>query len=123
MKRKALITAALLCFITVCLAAVAGGLPGKWLGTVQTPDGDVDLTYNFKLDGNKLSGTAESQGHEVTIDSGKVSGDNFTFRVTNSEGVVIPHEGKYFTTGDSCSLNIDYQGTKFHTTLKRVAEK
>lgn len=122
MKRKALVTAALLCFITVCMAAITG-LPGKWLGTVQTPDGDVDLTYNFKLDGDKLSGTAESQGHEVTIDSGKVSGDNFTFSVTNSEGTVIPHEGKYFATGDSCSLNLDYQGTKFHTTLKRVAEK
>jgi hypothetical protein len=33
--------------------------------------------------------------------------------------VVIPHSGKYYAQGDSVSLNIDYNGTKFHTTLNR----
>lgn len=102
----------------VCLAAVVD-LSGKWSGTVKTPDGnEVELNYTFKVDGDKLTGSAESQGSEVTIDSGKISGNDFKFIIVNTDGITIPHSGKYY--GDSVSMNLDYQGMKFHTTLKRV---
>jgi hypothetical protein len=123
MKKKIFIAAALLCFVTVCFAAFAG-LPGKWRGSVTTPDGNaIVLTYNFKIDGDKLTGSGESQDHEVKIDSGKVTGNEFTFQVTNSEGIVIPHKGKYYPAADTCGIDLDFQGTMFHTTLKRVTDK
>jgi len=124
MKKKIFIAAVLASFVTVCLAAIAGSLSGKWRGTVTTPDGnEVVLTYNFKIDGGSLTGTGESHDHEVKIDSGKVSGDEFKFSVTNSEGIVIPHKGKYYPAADTCGIDLNFQGTIFHTTLKRVTDK
>jgi len=123
MKRKAFITTALVCCFMVCLAAIAD-INGKWTGTVKTPDGnEAQLTYVFKIDGDKLTGTGESNGNEVKIDSGKVSGVDIKFSVITPEGVTIPHQGKYFPTGDSISMDVNYQGTKMHTTLKRAVDK
>lgn len=110
----------MVCSLAVCLAAVFAGLNGKWSGNITTPDGqEVTLTYNIKVDGEKLTGTGESNGNTVNIDEGSLKGDDFTFKVTNTDGVVIPHSGRYYAQGDSVSMNIDYNGTKFHTTLKR----
>ncbi|WP_259070028.1 hypothetical protein HDF24_24695 [Mucilaginibacter sp. X4EP1] len=118
MKKILLTTASLFFCLVICFAAIEG-LAGKWSGSIKTPDGnDIDLTYIFKVDGAKLTGTAISQGIEIPIDSGKVNGNEFKFSVTNPDGVTIPHKGKYL--GDSVSIDLDYQGTNFHSTLKRV---
>lgn len=112
---------ALICSAMVGLAAVFADVNGKWTGSIIGPDGnDIALTYIFKIDGDKLTGTALAQDIEIKLDSGKVNGDDFTFKITNPEGVVIPHVGKYFANGDSISMNIMYQDYKFHSTLKRA---
>jgi hypothetical protein len=117
MMKKILTTTLLVCCVAVCLAVIAD-LTGKWSGTIKTPDGnEFPLTYTFKVDGNKLTGTAESPQGEVAIDSGKVNGDMFTFQV-NVNGMAIPHSGKYY--GDSVGLDIDLNGQKIHTTLKHA---
>jgi len=105
------------------MAAVFADLNGKWSGNVTTPDGqEITLTYNIKVDGEKLTGTGESQGNSVNLDEGVLKGNDFTFKITNTDGLVIPHSGKYYPQGDSVSLNVDYNGTRFHTTLKRDAK-
>jgi hypothetical protein len=72
MKRKSLITVALLCLVAFCLAAVAGIL-GKWSGTVITPDGHrTDIFYNFETSAGQLTGTAVSQGTELKLENGKL---------------------------------------------------
>jgi len=120
MKRKLSITAALICSFAICMAAVFADLNGKWSGSAATPDGqEITLTYNIKVDGDKLTGTGESQGNTVNIDDGSLKGNDFTFKVTNTEGIVIPHSGRYYPQGDSISMNLDFNGMKFHTTLKR----
>jgi len=117
MKRRILTTAALVCFITVCFALIAD-MTGKWTGTVRTPDGnDLQIYYVFKVDGDKLTGTAKGDGDATPIDSGKIVGNNFSFSVTNPEGTVFKHSGKYY--GDSVSMNIEFSGNKLHATLKR----
>lgn len=124
MKTKILITTALVCCFIVSIAAVIADVNGKWAGAIAGPDGNnIDLNYVFKIDGDKLTGTAEAQGVELKLDSGKISGTDFKFSITNPEGVVIPHAGKYFANGDSISMNITYQDMKFHSTLKRAAGK
>src|SRR3954452_4381042 len=113
MKRKLLIVMALICSGIIALAAVFADASGKWTGSIIGPDGnDIALTYTFKIDGDKLTGTAFAQDIEIKLDSGKVTGDDFTFKITNPEGVVIPHVGKYFASGDSISMNIAYQDYK-----------
>ena len=119
MKRRIFTTAALVCCFMFCFAIVAD-LSGKWMGTVKGPDGsDILLTYIFKADGDKLSGTVQQQGDSgaAQIDSGKINGNNITFSVTTSDGTVIPHNGIFY--GDSVGMNFNYNGMKFHTTLKR----
>jgi len=124
MKTKILITTALVCCFIISFAAVLADVNGKWVGSVAGPDGNsIDLTYNFKIDGDKLTGTAEAQGIELKLDSGKTNGADLKFSITNPEGVIIPHVGKYFVQGDSISMNVDVQGYKMHTTLKRAAGK
>jgi hypothetical protein len=120
MKRKAFITTALVGCFMICLAAILD-VNGKWTGTIKSPDGsDIDLNYVFKVDGDKLTGIAKAQGIEIKIDSGKVNGTDFKFNITNPEGIILPHTGKYYADGDSISININYQDMKFHSTLKRA---
>ena len=119
MKTKTLLTTALICCFAICLAA-AIDLSGKWVGSVTGPDGNtIQLNYNFKADGNNLTGSLTVQDEEDKIDSGQITGNNFKFSITNSQGVLIHHWGKFYT--DSIGMNIDYMGTKYHSTL--VKEK
>jgi len=123
MKKKIFIGAVLICFVTVCFAAIAN-ISGKWTGSLITPDGnELQLKYDFKVDGDKLTGTAQGDSHPTAINEGKITGDSIIFKVSNDNGDVFPHAGKYFANGDSISMNIEVQGAKFHTTLKRVADK
>jgi hypothetical protein len=69
------------CFVLV--AAMFEDLNGKWTGVLNTPDGQViNATYNFKVTGDVLTGTAESEAGVLDIENGKVTGDDFTFSVT-----------------------------------------
>ena len=118
MKRKLFYPIALVCGFLVFAAFVFADLSGKWTGVIKTPDGnDLQVSYNFKVDGDKLTGTAESPAGQVTVDDGKVTGDTFSFKVT-VDGNDYPHSGKVYA--DSCGLDIDFGGQKIHTTLKRA---
>jgi hypothetical protein len=120
MKRKILLIASLICCFAVCLAAI-GNLNGKWTGSIKAPDGkDFPLTYTFKVDGDKLGGTEQDDGDPAQISEGKITGNDFTFKVTNNDGSVFPHSGRYYADGDSVSLNLEVNGARFHTTLKRA---
>ncbi|WP_295673633.1 hypothetical protein [uncultured Mucilaginibacter sp.] len=117
MKRRIFTTMALVCCIMVCFAAIAD-MTGKWTGMLKTPDGnDLQINFIFTVDGDKLTGTAQGDGDPVPIDSGRISGNEFSFTAANPQGVVFKHSGKFF--GDSVSMNIDVNGTKLHATLKR----
>jgi len=120
MKRKLFIPIALLsCFIFVM--AVIADLNGKWKGVIKTPDGqELPVTYNFKVNGDVLTGTAESPAGSITIDNGKITGDTFTFKVT-VDGNDYPHKGKMYT--DSCGMDIDFGGQSSHFTIKRDTTK
>jgi hypothetical protein len=116
MKRKLFNPLLLITGFFIFIAAIAD-LSGKWTGTITIPGGDdLAVAYDFKVDGTKLTGTADSPAGSVTIDNGKIDGDKFTFSV-NVNGTDYPHSGKVYA--DSCSLDIDFGGQKAHTILKR----
>ena len=101
----------------ICLAAFAD-LNGKWSGVINSPDGQaLDVTYNFKVDGEKLTGTAVSPMGEINVEDGKVKGDTFSFSV-NVSGTDYPHKGKMYA--DSCGMDIDFGGNWSHFVVKRV---
>ncbi len=119
MKKRIFTTVALLCCLMVTFAVVAD-MSGKWTGKIMTPDGNaLQINYVFKVDGDKLTGTAQGDGEPAPIDSGKITGNDFKFSVSNPEGVVFKHTGKFYPQGDSVSVNINVNGNVLHTTLKR----
>lgn len=104
------------CFVLV--AVMFEDLNGKWTGAINTPDGQViNATYDFKVTGETLTGTAESEAGVLEIENGKVTGDDFTFSVS-VDGTAYPHVGKVYK--DSCGVDIDFGGTNVHTTLMRA---
>ena len=119
MKRKIFTTALLSCFAMICLAAaVFADLNGKWTGTLSMADGNsFPVSYDFKVDGEKLTGTAQSPQGDAAVEDGKIKGDEFTFNV-NVNGLEVPHSGKVYA--DSIGMNLTVSEQKLHFTLKRA---
>ena len=75
--RKVMLPAALALLISA--AAFAADVSGTWTASFDTQVGQQNYTYTFKVDGNKLTGTAKSNLGEGTITNGTVNGDDITF--------------------------------------------
>ncbi len=73
-----------------CLIATAAEDPtGNWKATLDTPNGPMVLTFTFKLDEGKLTGTmgSEMMGN-IPISAGKIEGDKISFSVEGQMGTV-----------------------------------
>ena len=97
--------ALILGLLLLAAPAFAADVDGKWTGTMSTPGGDFPITFNFKADGSKLTGSMIGMdGMEIPIANGKVDGNQISYTVTidfggNSlemiyKGVVTPAEIK-----------------------------
>ena len=117
MKKKSWLTGLLMLSVAVCMAA-AIDLTGKWTGTLETQGGSFPLTYNFKVDGEKLTGTVEGPDGTVDIDSGVIKNTDFKFNITLQSGDIIRSTGKYY--GDSTTLDFEAMGDKMHLKLLRA---
>jgi hypothetical protein len=118
MKRKLIAPALVFSGFLIAFAFFAD-LNGKWSGLLNAPTGDqYPLSYDFKVNGNKLTGTLDVAGMSVPIDSGKVSGENFSFSVS-VQGRAYPTTGKYYANGDSVGMDVDFGGPKSHAKFTR----
>lgn len=79
------------------VAAMALDFNGKWTATVETPMGAQNLTFNFKVDGTKLTGKVTSPRGETELMNGKVDGDAISFDYSvsfNGNDFKIVYTGK-----------------------------
>jgi hypothetical protein len=81
------------------LSCSSGGINGKWVADLPGREGQTrQQTFNFKAEGNKLTGTVSGrQGAETPISDGEINGDDITFSVTaNFRGndVKVLYKGK-----------------------------
>ena len=102
----------------------ATDVTGDWTTQMQTPNGDVTLTFHFKQNGDKLTGTVETSmgGGPFEISNGKVDGVKLSFD-TSFQGTAINHVGTI--SGDEIKLNAksdDGQMPPTDMTLKRAKE-
>lgn len=67
---------------------------GKWKGTASSPQGDMELVFEFKVDGEKLTGTDTSPMGVIDISNGVVNGNDFTFDI-DMGGMKVSHKCKY----------------------------
>jgi len=86
--------------------ALAADVTGTWTADAVGPDGSsYPLTFTFKQDGVKLTGTVQGpQGDPIDISNGKVDGNNLSFQVSFN-GLTITHAGTVNDAGDEIKLS------------------
>ena len=91
--------------------AFAADVAGKWTASFETQIGTQNYTYEFKVDGGKLTGTAKSMSGETQIAEGTVKGDEISF-VENLNFQDMPlritYKGKI--SGDEIKFSRDVAG-------------
>jgi hypothetical protein len=103
MKKLLCLCAALMMAFSAASAFAASDVTGAWTTNVAGPNGDsMQITFTFKQDGAKLTGTVASpMGDPMEISEGKVDGDNISFNVSFN-GMTIKHAG--MISGDTIKL-------------------
>ncbi len=115
----------LVLMIVFALCASAADVTGAWKGTADTPNGPIERTFMFKVDGNKLTGETSSQMMgKSTIMDGKVDGDKLTFSITvkfQDQEVKLNYTGK--VSGDEIRFHVEAAegGMTLDYTAKRVS--
>jgi hypothetical protein len=101
-------------------ASAQGTLAGNWVFSFNTPNGMIDADATIKVDGQKLSGTMNSQAGEVTF-TGEVKEKSLTisFEVQTPQGnISITMQGEQ--KGDGLAGTFDFgQGTGDWTGKKK----
>jgi hypothetical protein len=123
MTRRFLFATAVLCAIFAA-SALAADISGNWSGTLQAGDSPVPLTFAFKQDGAKLTGTVtHPQSPPLPLSEGKVVGDKVSFFVmADMNGGPTKFLSEGVIKGDEITLNIAAEGGPDFgpTLLKRV---
>ena len=112
--------------LTLLLTASLFGadISGKWKGTAEGPNGTIERTFTFKVDGNKLTGESESQMlGKATISDGKIDGDNISFTINaNFQGneMKLEYSGKVVGDEIKLTVSIPAAGQSVDYALKRM---
>lgn len=116
-------------------AALAAAVPpsavdGRWQCTICGPIGCSTISFVFKADGTKLTGTTSTPDGDLPIDHGTFYGDKITFQ-THLQNNVVDYQG----TISSDTIQLEINGPRDESnkngqaiphsemTLMRVAEK
>lgn len=95
-------------------AAVAADINGKWTAQVPGRGGqNMETTFTFKADGDKLTGSVTTPRGDAPISDGKISGDEFSFtQVMNFNGneMKLLYKGKM--TGDDLKMTRQREGSE-----------
>jgi hypothetical protein len=106
--------------ILVAVPALAADIDGKWTGSIEGPQGNFDLVYNFKADGAMLTGgMAGPDGMEIKISDGKIDGNNVSFSVTLNFGQEFTIAYKGVLNGNELKLSSDFGGQAVEFVLKK----
>ncbi len=103
-------------FLSVCFAFAAvsmvraADISGKWIAQVPARDGQTrETVFNFKVEGDKVTGTVSGRQGDNAISDGKISGDDISFTVTANFG---GNEVKLIYTGKVAADEIKFTRTR-----------
>ncbi len=69
-----------LALLLVAPAAFADTIDGKWSGSIDSPNGPVQVNYEFKSDGKTVTGTTMGpDGSTLPLKNVKLDGDKISF--------------------------------------------
>ena len=95
-------------------------IDGKWLGKVEGPQGEMELTFTFKVVGDTLTGTNSSPMGEIELTNGVVNGNDFSFDI-DMGGMTISHKCKYFDD-DTIEVRMNVMDQDMVMKLARVKQ-
>lgn len=81
----------------MALFALAADINGQWKATFVTQMGEQHYTFTFKVDGEKLTGTAKNDMGSTEITNGTIKGDDVSFVENldfNGNKITIAYTGK-----------------------------
>jgi hypothetical protein len=93
---------------------------GKWIGKVSGPQGDMELTFTFKVEGDTLIGTDSSSIGVIELTNGIVNGNDFSFDI-DLQGMKISHKCEYLP-GDSIDVKANVMDQEMDMKLTRVTQ-
>jgi hypothetical protein len=113
---KVLWSATLVLF-SLCVAAGAD-VSGKWSGDVPRRGEATPTTFVFKVDGDKLTGTASSSQGQESFTNGKISGNDISFTM-EAGGAKVLFKGT--VSGNEIKMTRQREGSEARPfTLKRA---
>ena len=71
----------------------AQGIGGKWKASLEGPQGSMELSFTYKVDGTKLTGTVTSPMGSQEINNGMVTENEFSYEI-DMMGNVMKFNGK-----------------------------
>ncbi len=90
------------------LVASAADIAGTWKGTAETPNGTIERTFVFKVDGNKLTGETTSQMMgKSDITDGKIEGNDLSFTIKaafQGNEMILNYKGRL--SGDTIKFTV-----------------
>ncbi|HTY27941.1 MAG TPA: hypothetical protein VMD51_07325 [Mycobacterium sp.] len=118
------LTGLLLGLSLISAPAFANNVDGDWSGSLDSPNGPVQISYTFKADGAKLTGTTTGpDGAKLAIKDGMVDGDKLAFTVDVDMGgnaMSLKYTG--VVSADGIALTLDFQGQPIKFTVKKAAK-
>jgi hypothetical protein len=108
--RKLMTTGVL--FGLLAMTAMAADISGKWTAEMPGRGGQTrEQTFNFKVDGNTLTGTVSGRQGDMAISDGKIDGDQVSFTQTmefNGNTMKMIYKGTI--SGDSIKFTRTREG-------------
>jgi hypothetical protein len=98
--------------LAVAALAAASEPTGKFVAQVPGRDGQTrETTFNFKAEGEKLTGTVSGRQGDTAISDGKIKGNEISFTVVfNFQGNDVKFLYKGTVAGDDIKLSRTREG-------------
>lgn len=78
-------------FVLVASSCFAAGVDGTWKTKLEGQGNDMELTFVFKMVGEKLTGSMVSPNGDIEITNTKIDGKEFSFDVSFND-MAIKHK-------------------------------
>ena len=72
---------AILIAAIAAVASFAAGVDGKWAGKINSPRGDIAMSFELKAEGDKVTGTAVGPQGEVPVSAGLYADGKLSFQL------------------------------------------
>ncbi len=106
------IASTVVAFLLAAVTALAADVSGKWVGNAPGRGGQTrEVTFNFKVSGDELTGTVTGMRGEMPISDGKINGDEISFTQVmefNGNQVKLLYKGK--VSGDEIQFTRQREG-------------